>query len=618
MISFRSIFNFNNLTFLIAIYFLYSIVYRWYHILNPLAGVEVNEDEDKVIPLWEESQSFSLICFLSSSPRFHSFSLSQLEEKEKILLRVDHLKFQNDETNHQVHELNHVKVDFNLVDNAYLDKNNSQIKSYVVSDLIWNSIRNNGTMAYLHALTVRHGDDGEPPDAITPDTLHLGQGGYGVVNLVKYDAIPAYFRHRYLLSDFGFEGFGTPDDMEKAALASDTVISYWKPEVAVRLVTDFTEYPVSHVPLSISRNIVHPKYTVPKNHRRINSGVPHQRYYKPPFHVDEIGLTSDKYVPLNETVRSLPLTLSFEPMSVQRWLLMDTMQKSLQMNKESLGFSDKDLDDVRRLISDTSVYLLGLTLLASVLHLLFEFLAFQSDVSFWQENKSLTGLSVRTLVTDLISQFVIFLFLLDSETSLLVTIPAAISILIQMWKVWKATGVTIRGGSVVMTRIESETEEEANDGEVFNKTKKSDDSDRKLADNLASVTREADRIALFYLGFLFFPIVLGFTFFTLIMQKHMSWYSWIITTLTTCVYTGGFVLMCPQLFINHKLKSVAHLPWKLLCFRFVNTFIDDLFVFIIKMPTMHRLSAFRDDLVFFVYMYQRHIYRVDDSRPSEK
>lgn len=39
-------------------------------------------------------------------------------------------------------------------------------------------------------------------------------------------------------------------------------------------------------------------------------------------------------------------------------------------------------------------------------------------------------------------------------------------------------------------------------------------------------------------------------------------------------YAGGFVLMTPQLVINHKLKSVAHLPWKFLCFRFINTFID--------------------------------------------
>ena len=113
---------------------------------------------------------------------------------------------------------------------------------------------------------------------------------------------------------------------------------------------------------------------------------------------------------------------------------MKTMEQSLESNKE-MGFSDKDLDDVRRLISDTSIYLLGITLLASVLHILFEALAFHSDISFWRENKSLTGLSVRTLITDLISQVIIFLFLLDSDTSMLVIIPSGCGILIQIWKV---------------------------------------------------------------------------------------------------------------------------------------------------------------------------------------
>ncbi len=36
-----------------------------------------------------------------------------------------------------------------------------------------------------------------------------------------------------------------------------------------------------------------------------------------------------------------------------------------------------------------------------------------------------------------------------------------------------------------------------------------------------------------------------------------------------------------------------------------NTFIDDVFAFIITMPTSHRLAVFRDDLVFIVYLYQR-------------
>ena len=40
-------------------------------------------------------------------------------------------------------------------------------------------------------------------------------------------------------------------------------------------------------------------------------------------------------------------------------------------------------------------------------------------------------------------------------------------------------------------------------------------------------------------------------------------------------------------------------------FQAFNTFIDDIFAFIITMPTAHRLACFRDDLVFLVYLYQR-------------
>ena len=89
------------------------------------------------------------------------------------------------------------------------------------------------------------------------------------------------------------------------------------------------------------------------------------------------------------------------------------------------------------------------------------------------------------------------------------------------------------------------------------------------------------------------------------------------TTASSFVYAVGFVLMTPQLFLNYKLKSVAHLPWRVLGYRFVNTFIDDLFAFIIRMPTMARMSCFRDDVVFIIYLWQRYLYPVDTSRPVE-
>jgi len=52
-------------------------------------------------------------------------------------------------------------------------------------------------------------------------------------------------------------------------------------------------------------------------------------------------------------------------------------------------------------------------------------------------------------------------------------------------------------------------------------------------------------------------------------------------------------------------------------YKFLNTIIDDLFAFVIKMPWLHRLSVFRDDLVFLVYIYQRWAYRVDKRRANE-
>lgn len=35
------------------------------------------------------------------------------------------------------------------------------------------------------------------------------------------------------------------------------------------------------------------------------------------------------------------------------------------------------------------------------------------------------------------------------------------------------------------------------------------------------------------------------------------------------------------------------------------------------MPTLHRLACLRDDVVFFVYLYQRYVYKVDPTRANE-
>ena len=64
-----------------------------------------------------------------------------------------------------------------------------------------------------------------------------------------------------------------------------------------------------------------------------------------------------------------------------------------------------------------------------------------------------------------------------------------------------------------------------------------------------------------YLSALMFPLVLAFSLRSLLYDRHLSWYSWALSAATGCVYAFGFVLMCPQLYINHQLQSVSHLPW---------------------------------------------------------
>ena len=49
-----------------------------------------------------------------------------------------------------------------------------------------------------------------------------------------------------------------------------------------------------------------------------------------------------------------------------------------------------------------------------------------------------------------------------------------------------------------------------------------------------------------------------------------------------------------KILLSYKLKSVAHLPWRMMTYKALNTFIDDIFAFVIKMPTLYRIGCFRD------------------------
>jgi hypothetical protein len=77
----------------------------------------------------------------------------------------------------------------------------------------------------------------------------------------------------------------------------------------------------------------------------------------------------------------------------------------------------------------------------------------------------------------------------------------------------------------------------------------------------------------------------------------------------------GFVMMTPQLYINYKLKSVDHLPWKTLIYRFIYSIIDDIFVFMIDLPWLQRMFSFRDGNLF-IYIYRYYFYMLFSTKKN--
>lgn len=88
--------------------------------------------------------------------------------------------------------------------------------------------------------------------------------------------------------------------------------------------------------------------------------------------------------PINETVTRLPLRIDFSPMSMMKMQLFASMDHSFKENaaKGQAG----ELDEIKRMLVETSPWLLITTTVVSILHMIFEFLAFSSDVSHWRKS----------------------------------------------------------------------------------------------------------------------------------------------------------------------------------------------------------------------------------------
>jgi len=423
----------------------------------------------------------------------------------------------------------------------------------------------NGTV-YLHAVFTQPGFASQPE---SDHTYHP----YSTFNASR--AVVGHYREAVTKTATNLLS-GVEEQVydKKATAHNGSLVGWWKPSMTVSLLADWTVFPRGMIP--------QPMDTIFKFD---DKGT---RYY-PPLYFDEFWLMKEHMLPINESLSVLPLTLRYKPIGMIQFQMQLQMEKQWAQQQKMGMATVGDTDEIKRILTDTNPYLLGVTAVVSILHMVFDTLAFKNDIEFWRNNRSMEGLSTRKIITDSIVSVIIFLYLLDNDTSWMILVSSGFGTLIELWKIKKAVDVELVWGNTYYIKgIALRCPLVVRYHESYQQ----------------SGTREFDDKAMHYVSFVLYPLIVGYAAYSLIHVSHKSWYSWALSSLTGAVYTFGFVMMTPQLFINYKLKSVAHLPWRTMCYKALNTFIDDLFAFIITMPTMHRLACFRDDIVFFIYLYQ--------------
>ncbi|ORC93225.1 cleft lip and palate transmembrane 1 family protein [Trypanosoma theileri] len=312
--------------------------------------------------------------------------------------------------------------------------------------------------------------------------------------------------------------------------------------------------------------------------------------YLPLIYINNFWLLRDHLLEINATTVTSPFnfTVIMSPLPLWKFAIYINFEQSMKQQQEMGLSKSEDSDEIKRIFLETNPYFLGLTCVITLMHMLFEYLAFSNDVKFWRNRKDFKGLSLRTIVMNCYFQTIIFLYLLDGdETSWTILLPSGFGVLVEYWKLAQ-TARLVRG-----------------EGRWW-KIEFSDSYDKR--------TRKHDDNAVRYLMYVMTPILFCYTVYSALFETHKGWYSFIISTQVRFIYFFGFAMMTPQIFINYKMKTVTQLPWRTFVYRALNTVIDDLFAFIIKMPWLHRLACFRDDVVFLILLYQRWIYPVDSNR----
>lgn len=377
--------------------------------------------------------------------------------------------------------------------------------------------------------------------------------------------------------------------------------------------------------------------------------------YEPLLWLDDLSITSRHYSPVfpssklntsqDSNIKNISIELQFVPTFPLYLVVKRVIQHNIDLITSIVSSSSSGvmpvmvqvdsfevmIDELRYFLSEDKLYVLFVTQIIAWLHIAFQYLAFRNDYQFFYKQNNFIGISISSMIMSLVRSIIMFLYLLDADASWLILGGIVKDIIYDSWKLsrilhpsWKTTD--LKTSTLLVAAKGSESDVNSLEDEVKSSSSKlaslandhiGIDAQANAHAKANSNCRYYDYVAMLHGGLCMGPLVLGVGLYGFVHKTHKSTYSWILSSLVDSIYFFSFLTLLPQLYINYKLKSVAHLPIRSFAYKIFNTFVDDIFAFVIKSPLKYKLMTLRDDVIFVGFIYQWYIYPSDMKRPNE-
>lgn len=166
-------------------------------------------------------------------------------------------------------------------------------------------------------------------------------------------------------------------DMELNSTSSEpetqSIVSHWWTNFTLIIVANQSPIPVNTPPIIMQQTRL----------------TPDNVSYLPQLSTNDFWMLHSSLIELNSTVETLELDMIYSPIEFWKYQMYLQFQESMKTQVEMLGSDVREMDQMKSMFLDTNPILLAITFFVSILHSIFDFLAFKNDIDFWKQRKNM-------------------------------------------------------------------------------------------------------------------------------------------------------------------------------------------------------------------------------------